>query len=98
MHFFLSDAVKVQVFAISQCEIASDLWISSSTAHITIKRILKNGANICTQENKLKKNPNSINTQKPAQINISKTVLSRHCAPVKLYCAKKIKDNMLMLS
>lgn len=53
--FFLSGAVKVQVFAISQCEIANDLWISSSTVHITIKRILKNGAHLCTQENKLKK-------------------------------------------
>lgn len=89
--FFLSGAVKVQVFAISQCEIANDLWISSSTVHITIKRILKNGANLCTQENKLKKKPNSINTQKPAEINISKTVLSGHCASVKLYCAKKAK-------
>lgn len=91
MHFFLSGAVKVQVFAISHCEIANDLWISSSTVHITIKIIFKNGANLCTQENKLKKNPNSINTQKPAEINTSKTVPSGHCASVKLYCAKKAK-------
>lgn len=58
IHFFLSGAVKVQVFAISHCEIANDLWISSSTVHNTIKRIFKNGANLCTQENKLKTHKN----------------------------------------
>lgn len=56
IHFFLSGAV--QVFAISHCEIANDLWISSSTVHITIKIIFKNGANLCTQENKLKAHKN----------------------------------------